>query len=444
MNLRQVFLFLLIIVSGAPGLKGQNCPVEGITAGEYAARRQALITLLDSSSVFVMRAPEAASEYEQMHYRQDLDFLYLTGVKSPGYTLLIMPRGITLGGKQVYSLLFAPAAYLGEINTFSGSEVPHRSFSGTADTVIVDDAFRKIFQQVMTGAAKLYYSAPGLSFVHDWLNDKPYFLEKDINKRLKINAVGLKIAKASTLVSKLRQIKSPAEVDLIRKAINMTGDGIEKAMADCKPGIWEYQIQADIEFAMTNQGAACPSFPSIVGTGKNSLSPHYMSNHCQALDGEVMVMDVGAEYLGYAADITRTIPVSGKFSKAQREVYSTVLKVQDALINMIRPGVTMSEIDRKAVELISDAGYKKYNIHGVTHPVGLDVHDVYSSDTLQPGMVITIEPGLYIPEGDTLLPPAFRMTGMRIEDDILVTPTGHEVLSEGIPKTISDIERRMK
>ncbi len=444
MNSRFGYWFLLIIVFGSLRLNAQNCPVEGITAGEYASRRQALISLLDTTSVFVIRAPDATSEYEQMHYRQDRDFLYLTGVASPGYTLLVIPRGITMGGRQVRSLLFAPAAYLGSMNTFSGSEVPHRMFAGKADSVIDSDAFRKIFQQVMTGTRKLYYAAPGLSFAHDWLNDKPYFLEKEINKRLKTNSVGLKISKASSLVAKLRQVKSPGELELIRKAIKMTGEGLEKAMADCKPGIWEYQIQADIEFVMTDQGAACPSFPSIVGAGKNSLSPHYMSNHCQALDGEVMVMDVGAEYCGYAADITRTIPVSGKFTKAQRSVYSTVLNVQEALINMVRPGITMSEIDRKAVEFIAEAGYKKYNIHGVTHPVGLDVHDVYVSDTLLPGMVITIEPGLYIPEADTLLPPAFRMTGVRIEDDVLVTPTGHEVLSEGIPKSIADIERRMK
>jgi Xaa-Pro aminopeptidase len=227
-------------------------------------------------------------------------------------------------------------------------------------------------------------------------------------------------------------------------SVKITGNGIDAAMKACKPGIWEYELRAGIEFEMMKQGAERTSFRSIVGAGRNSLSPHYMDNNCQALEGEVVVMDVGAEYHGYAADITRTIPVSGKFTKAQAEIYSAVLKVQEELIGIIRPGITMGSIDRKAAELIAAEGFKKYNIHGVTHPVGLDVHDVFADDTLRAGMVITIEPGIYIPEGDTLLPAAYRAVGVRIEDDVLVTATGYDLLSKEIPKTITDIERRMK
>ncbi len=444
MKPRFSILVALCTIASLSTLFAQNKTVDGITAEEYSRRRQSLIQMLDTGSVFVIRAPEAEGEYEVMNYRQDLDFLYLTGVNSPGYTLLIVPRGFDFDGRTMTSLLFAPAYLLTGPDRFSGSVVPHHLFRGDADSVIGDGAFRKYFLSSMEGTKRLYYSAPGLTFVHDWLNDKPYFIEKEVNKSLKARNPGLKIGKTSGLVARLRVIKSPGEIELMRMSVNITGNGIDAAMKACKPGIWEYELRAGIEFEMMKQGAERTSFRSIVGAGRNSLSPHYMDNNCQALDGQVVVMDVGAEYHGYAADITRTIPVSGKFSKEQAEIYSAVLKVQEELIGMIQPGITMGSIDRKAAELIAAAGFKKYNIHGVTHPVGLDVHDVFADDTLRAGMVITIEPGIYIPEGDTLLPAAYRAVGVRIEDDVLVTANGYDLLSKEIPKTIADIERRMK
>ncbi len=437
-----IFLFCSAILSGA--LFAQDCPKGGITPEEYTNRRSALISKLDTGSVLVVRAPEANDEYEYMNYRQDLNFLYLTGVDAPGYALLIVPGGMEINGKRWTGILFAPVEYLNGSYTFAGTRLPHGNFVGRTDTILPDTDLKKMLNLALSGSRILYYTAPGLSFLHDWLNDKPIFVDKEIQKSLKQTWPGIKIMKASGIVARLRQVKSQEEIDLIRRSIVITGDGIERALKACKPGIWEYQLQAEVEYGITAGGAERTSFRSIIGAGKNSLSPHYDDNNCRTNAGEVVVMDVGAEYHGYAADITRTIPVSGKFTEEQKTIYEAVLKVQKQLIEMVAPGMTYEKIDRTANRLFTEAGYKRYLIHGVTHPVGLDVHDVQTAKVLEPGMVITIEPGLYIPANDSVLSEGFRGFGVRIEDDVLVTTEGHELLSKDIPKEVAEIEKIMR
>jgi Xaa-Pro aminopeptidase len=161
-------------------------------------------------------------------------------------------------------------------------------------------------------------------------------------------------------------------------------------------------------------------------------------------DGDLVVMDVGAEYDGYACDITRTIPVSGKFTKAQAEVYNIVLKAQEEVIKIVKPGITMKDMDAKAKEVITQAGFGKFIRHGVTHPVGIDVHDIWASDTLRAGMVMTVEPGIYIPADADSIAADFRGFGIRIEDDVLVTASGCEVMTKSVLKDIDEIERLMK
>jgi len=443
--MKQILICFLIVISLSPGsIFAKRCPNNGIRAGEYSRRRIALIAQVDTTSVIVMRAPEANSEYEYMNYRQDLNFLYLTGVEAPGYALLVVPRGLEINSKKWNCILFVPSFYLEGSSTFSGSEIPYENFKGVADTVVADKELKKLMNLAIIGSKTLYYTAPGFSFLHDWLNDRPIFLEKEIQKILKQNYPGLKILKAATLVNRLRQVKSPEEIDLTRKSIEITGEGIERAMKACKPGIWEYELQAEVEYGIIHNGAERTAFRCIIGAGKNSLSPHYDDNNCQALTGEVVVMDVGAVYHNYSADITRTIPVSGKFTDEQKLLYETVLKTHKELIAMIKPGISYAKIDEVARKLLVDAGYEPYILHGVTHPIGLDVHDVQSSRILEPGMIITIEPGLYIPESDSILGAGFRGTGIRIEDDVLVTKDGCEVLSNKIPKEVAEIERIMK
>jgi Xaa-Pro aminopeptidase len=436
--LRNAFLVLVLLtLEGWPcQLYSQDCSDAAITQSEYAGRREALMMKTDTGSAVIMKAKDASGEYEQMHFRQDLNFLYLTGISEPGVYLVMSGRGVDLGGKIKKTIFFAPL--YSDLIKHSGD------YCTETDTLFNVEEFSKILAKVVGEVKMLYYSAPDIGFVNDWLNDKPWFLLTDAKKTLKQRHPGLKIKEVSPLVASLRQVKSKEETDLTRKAIKLTGDGIISAMKNCRAGLREYELQAFIEYEMTRQGSEGRAFNCIIGSGGNSLILHYDRNNCLMKKGDVVVMDVGAEYRGYAADITRTIPVSGKFTKEQKEIYTIVLEAQKEAIKMIRPGIRTTELDNKAAAVITSAGYKSYIQHGITHPVGLDVHDVSAGDTLAEGMIITIEPGLYIPVTDEKLPSAYHGFGIRIEDDVLVTKDGYEVLSREIPKEIDEIEKLMK
>ena len=390
----------------------------------------------DTSSAVVMKSKDAYGEYDLMQYRQDMNFLYLTGISEPGVYLLLARQGIDCGGKIKQTVFFAPL--------YSETLKKFKDYCNETDTIFNVEEFSKIFRKVAGEIRLLYFSAPDLSFVNDWLNDKPYFILTEVKKNLKLHHPGLKVKEVGSLLKILREVKSEAEIEMTRKAIQMTGDGIRNAIKTCKSGVWEYELQAAVEFEMTRQGSEARAFNCIIGSGENSLVLHYNKNNCQAKSGDVVVMDVGAQYNGYAADITRTIPVSGKFTKEQKEIYNIVLKAQTESMMIIRPGITFSDLDKKATAIIAQAGYRNYIRHGISHPVGLDVHDVSSGDTLVEGMIITIEPGLYIPAYDEKLPSAYHGFGIRIEDDVLVTKDGYEVLSRNIPKEIAEIEKMMK
>jgi Xaa-Pro aminopeptidase len=212
----------------------------------------------------------------------------------------------------------------------------------------------------------------------------------------------------------------------------------------CRPGIREYELQAAIEYEMMRRGASAPSFPSIIGSGPNALILHYEHNYRTAAAGELVVMDVGAEIEGYAADITRTIPVSGTFSSEQKKVYNAVLHAHDSIIASVRVGMPWSDLDKVARRVLAAEGFEKFWKHSVSHHLGIDVHDVGKMDTLRAGMVFTVEPGVYISEKDTTVAPGFRGIGVRIEDDVLVTERGGVVLSEAIPREAREIEKIMR
>jgi Xaa-Pro aminopeptidase len=410
----------------------QDCATDIIRTDGYPARRSQLAVMIDTSSLLVMKAGEE-NDMEILKFRQDRDFQYLTGILAPGARMILAPRGIVSGSARKTCFFFLNMRWNPD------AQVP---LTGS-DTLLDITRFDTILAILLPGVKTLYYH-PQSPFVHDWINGKPYFADKEMRKAFEKAHPGAKMKPAGTLIAKLRQIKTEDELAALSKAIAMTGDGIDAALRGCKPGMYEYEVQALIEYEATRQGANGMGFPSIVGGGKNSLIPHYFDNNCKLQKGDLLVMDVGAVYWGYSADVTRTIPVSGKFTAEQAEVYNVVLDVQKALIKMVRPGITYAEIDKTADQLIRKAGYGKYILHGVTHTIGLNVHDVMSGDTLRPGMVITIEPGIYIPGEDTIQPRGRKGFGIRIEDDVLIIKDGYEVLSSGIPKEIADIEKRMR
>jgi Xaa-Pro aminopeptidase len=411
--------------------------VGGVAEKEYVARRAAIAAQLDSTAVAIFRAADmkmrsADTEYR---YRQESNLLYLTGINEPGITLVLTGRGVHLDGMASTRFLLA------------GDEVRKTIVAGGAlkDGLILDAGrLQEILALVLQGTLTLYLSMPDIRFVSDWLNSRPMFLDRDVRKELERRYTGLKVKNAAPVVARLRELKSPGEIDLISKSIAATGDGILRAMRVSGSGVFEYELQAALEYEMTRQGAAFAAFPSIIGSGPNSLILHYDLNRRQMRDGEIVVMDVGAEMEGYSADVTRSFPVSGVFSSEQRQVYTAVLEAQKAAIATVRPGVTFADLDRVARASLARSGFAKYLTHGISHHLGLDTHDVGSLDTLRAGMVITVEPGAYIPVNDTTLGPGFRGWGIRIEDDVLVTGSGNEVLSSSVPKEIDEIERIMR
>jgi Xaa-Pro aminopeptidase len=433
MQRRLVFIFFFLSVFSEIAFCQNNSP--GISQNEYAGRRQQLLSSLDSSAIVVMRSGDfkMRSNDVEYRYRQESNFLYLTGWRSTNRYIIFTPVGFETDGNRNNVFFFT-----------TSQEESTLTKTGTNEIICNISRFQEIFKSVLTNSKILYISAPDLQFVNDWLNDKKIFLDKNAKKELEQQFPNLKVKNALPLFGKFRERKSEAELRLMQKSIELTWNGLKRALMDCQPNKWEYELQADIEYEMMRGGADFPSWTSIIGSGENSLILHYDDNRRQMKDGDLVVMDVGAEYDGYACDITRTIPVSGKFTKAQAEVYNIVLKAQEEVIKIVKPGITMKDMDAKAKEVITQAGFGKFIRHGVTHPVGIDVHDIWASDTLRAGMVLTVEPGIYIPADADSIAADFRGFGIRIEDDVLVTASGCEVMTKDVPKEIEDIETLMK
>ena len=269
------------------------------------------------------------------------------------------------------------------------------------------------------------------------------------------------------LVHEMRLIKSKYEIGLMKKSAKISVDAHKRIFENCKPGVFEYQIEADIIHEFGKHGAV-PAYTSIVASGQNACTLHYISNRDKMKSGQLLLTDAGCENEMYAADITRTIPVSGEYSKEQKEIYELVLEVQKNAINSIKPGQTFEGLQSDAIkgltkglkklgllkgrvdQLIKSEAYKDFYMHGIGHWLGMDVHDVGSymdqkgkSRKFENGMVLTIEPGIYISKKNKNVPTEYRGIGIRIEDDVLVTKSGCDVLTKALPKEIGEIESIM-
>jgi Xaa-Pro aminopeptidase len=246
---------------------------------------------------------------------------------------------------------------------------------------------------------------------------------------------GVSIEDQTNLRPSLRAVKSPAELKLMKLAVAATAAGFHAILPMIKPGVSERVIADALEFEYRKNGAEALAYNSIVGAGLNGTVLHYMENNKPINDGDLIVIDSGASYHGYAADITRTFPANGKFTDEQRQVYEVVLKAQLAGIKAVRTGTKMSDVEAAARNVIDKAGLGHAFIHGIGHQLGLEVHDVTPTGALKPGMVVTIEPGVYLPD---------QKLGVRIEDDILVTASGNQNLTAAVPKSIKEIEEAME
>jgi Xaa-Pro aminopeptidase len=428
----------------------------------YARRRARLMEKMQEGIAIFKNIP------------RDKDFYYLTGCDEPGAAFLLIP------GEDAKFLLFV-RPYSAEREIWSGKQFTLEETKKIygADRVYPTDQFERILFQHIRGKSRVYYS----------LNDE------ELNQRIlpafrrSWGNFPVEIVNPLPYVHEMRLIKGPEEIVLLRKAIDITCDALSEVYRAVYPGMYEYEIQAIIEYVYRKNGATV-GFSSIVGSGPNSTMLHYSKNDRRTQAGDLLLMDVGAAYGKYTADVTRTIPVSGKFNERQREVYEIVLDAQKQAIAVAEPGVGVHKINRKGVEVIkeglfrlglitdtqSDWQHQVSLMYYISHWIGLDVHDVGGRGPddgvgrkLEPGMVLTVEPGIYIrresfdhlaemlgsnaPEEKELeefleaVRPAverYAGIGIRIEDDILITPSGHEVLSRKIPKEMDAIERLMK
>mgnify|MGYP000906749887 CR=1 FL=1 len=404
--------------------------------------RKKLLSQLEENSLLVLFAGKAAhrSADQSYEFTPNRNFYYLTGIDREEFILLLFKYD---GKVREHLFITEPNP---DIEKWIGIRLrtdEAKKISGIENISYVD-SFNAFFSSVLgahyfeniyldTEYIKDSYQ-PGLAFAKEVRDNYPH----------------LRLLSASNIIFDLRTIKEKQEVEYLKKAIAITKTGIEAIMKNSRGGIYEKQLEAYYDFEIKYNLANSRSFKTIMASGKNATILHYEENNQVLEDGKLVLFDLGAEYNYYCSDITRTIPINGKFTPRQKEVYESVLRVNEAMIEFIKPGVIYKDFLDTAKDLLAEECIKlglitdkkavdKYYYHGVGHFLGLDVHDVGRREFLErkfvPGMVLTVEPGLYIAEEEI---------GIRIEDDVLVTENGHENLSKAIIKSVADIEAFMR
>lgn len=429
---------------------------------EFLRRRQTLLEkMAPASAAIIFAAPEVARNADSEYpYRQNSDFWYFTGFNEPEAVLLL----IKSDEKHQHSVIFNRVRDL-TAEIWFGRRLGQQAAPAALG---VDRALP--FDEIDT---QLHVLLNGLDVVYHAQGQYDY-ADKLVFSALTTLRQGTRqgfIAPPTLTdwrpwVHEMRLFKSPAEIDVMRRAGEITALAHTRAMQTCRPGMFEYQLEGEIHHEFTRHGARYPSYNTIVGSGDNACILHYTENETQMRDGDLVLIDAGCEYQGYAGDITRTFPVNGKFTEPQRAIYDIVLASQRRALELFAPGRSIREVNEEVVRimvsgliklgilkgdvetLIAEQAHRQFYMHGLSHWLGLDVHDVgdYGSTDrgrpLQPGMVLTVEPGLYIAP-DANVPHAYRGIGIRIEDDLLITENGNENLTAGVVKDADAIEALM-
>ena len=429
---------------------------------EYQQRRTELMAQMEPNSIALIAAAPARtrSNDTEYYYRQNSDFYYLTGFDEQDALLALIP-----GRAQGEAVLFCQEKdKLKELWTgrLMGPDAAR-------DLLALDDAYPvadidDILPGLIEGRERVYYSMGQDSRfderVMDWV--------RVIRAKAKLGAHPPgEFLVLDHLLHELRLIKSKQEIALMQRAAEISAEGHRQEMAICEPGVHEDTREAELNYAFTRGGSRAPAYNSIVAAGENACILHYDRNDAEVKDGDLILIDAGCEYKYYASDITRTFPANGKFSPEQKAIYELVLKAQDAAIDAVQPGAAWDAPHNASVRTITQGliklglikgtlnaalkseAYRDFYMHRVGHWIGIDVHDVgdYKIDgawrLLEPGMVTTIEPGIYIAPDNKRVPKKWRGIGVRIEDDVLVTKKGNRVLTTGIPKTVDEIETFM-
>ena len=434
--------------------------MRGLSPEVFEARRERVMEAIGEGAVAVVvgAGEKQRSNDTNYPYRASSDVIYLTGFEEPKTVVVLAPGHE--GGEVVMFVPGRDEKYERWEGRRQGPEGAVENYG--ADAAYALDDLDEELPRFLEGRQRLYYT----------LGSNGDFDERVIRWVQELRHARNKAAKAPAEIADLRDLlhgarveKSPEEVQMLRRACEISSEAHILAMKHCRPGMYEYELQALVEYHFRRSGGDFPAYSSIVGAGDNATILHYTENRSQIEAGDVVLIDAGCEYQFYAGDITRSFPADGTFRPAQSDLYEAVLEVQEKTVAAIKPGVTyesLQEMSRRGLceamidlglldgevdELLEEKAYSDYYPHSIGHSLGMDVHDVglipVEADADRPlreGMVLTIEPGLYIPGTDEEAPEAFRGTGIRIEDDVLVTADGVENLTSSCPKSVDAIE----
>lgn len=430
---------------------------------EFARRRKQFLCMVGAGNIAVIASASMLHRNGdvEFHFRQNSDFFYLSGFDEPESVIVFVP-----GREQGEYVLFC-REFDEKTALWVGASA---GLEGAVKDYAVDDAFPiddidDILPGLLENKSRLYFPMGAQPDFDQQLMD--WSQQVRTRSRAGVSAPAEFIS-SDHILHEMRLIKSAQEIKLMKKAAKISVKAHIKAMQSCRPGMYEYQVDANIKHCFMTQGAQQEAYPAIVGGGKNGCVLHYIDNNALLNDGDLLLIDAGCEWQKYASDITRTFPVNGVFNDEQKALYQLILDAQYAAIEQVKPGnhwndphdaaiqvltkglVKLGLLKGRVSTLIKNEAYKPYYMHRTGHWLGMDVHDVgdYKLDNqwrlLEPGMVLTVEPGLYIQPDAKEVDKKWRGIGIRIEDDVLVTKKGHEVLTDSAPKEINDIEALME
>jgi Xaa-Pro aminopeptidase len=413
---------------------------------------------IGAAAAILPSAPVAVRSNDvEFVYRQDNDFFYLTGFAEPESVALFAP-----GHKDGEFVMFVrPRDRERETWTGRRAGVEGAMLDYGADKAYVADELDRVLPRYLEGVERVYYPLGN----NERMNARVLELMRGAQAiRPRTGSGPIAMLDPRELIHEARLKKRPEELDAMRRAVAISCEAHKDAMRRARGGMMEWEIEALVDYAFRSRGAAGPSYPSIIASGPNAATLHYIQNDRQMQSGDLLLIDAGCEVDFYASDVTRTFPVGARFNPAQRALYSVVLEAQRRGIESIKPGVRFDDVHEAALRVlvegmidlglvkgplndaIASAAYRRYYMHRTSHWLGMDVHDVGlyrvggGSRALEPSMVLTVEPGIYISPDDESAPESMRGVGIRIEDDVLVTAEGHEVLTAAIPKTIEEVE----
>jgi len=412
----------------APAANDTNASLHGIALAEYASRRESVLKALKDSVALVFAGDMDASLHGD--FRAHPHFQYLTGITDEAGAVLLLDPLNPVEARRVILFLKPLNPELEKWDGFREEISSKLKTKYGVGTIMRTTAFARFLLEA-TKRAKWFALLHPLA-----AHTAPVSPDLDVFRRSAERIPGSSFVDHTQLLAVMRAAKSKSELALMQRAADITAKGYDAVLRGLKPGITEFDVQELAEHGYRTNGARKPAYGTIAGGAFNATVLHYHANREPLKDGDVILIDSGAEYMGYACDVTRTFPVNGKFTPRQREIYEIVLEAQLAAIAATKAGTTFAAIDKAARDVITKAGYGDAYFHGTGHHLGLEVHDITPEGPVPENAVITIEPGIYLPNENF---------GIRIEDDILVTKKAGGVnLTAAIPKTVAEIERAMR